>query len=547
MWLAGTAILRYNDIEEANSMSKVALESRVLRFIHQHGLIGRGQTVVVAVSGGPDSVCLLHILAGWHREAGVELHIAHLDHQLRGAESQAEAEYVSALADSLGIHATIDSRDVAAYRAERNCSLEEAARELRYEFLAGVAQQVGAHRIALGHTRDDQVETILMHILRGAGTAGLSGLVPCAPLPSPHLSSRVPMGSGRSNPLLIRPLLDITREETARYCQEHGLDPRADSSNLSLSLLRNRLRLQLLPLLRQYNPSVDQALLRLADIAGEDNAFIEHQASAMWQQMARQEDDAVRLNRRQLAALPAALQRRLLRAAMARVQRDVRDIQATHIEAARALLHKPAGKEVCLPHGLVCQGGYEDLVITRDHRGRGDLPSVIVGQAKQSRPEGLASPPLAGESRLTVPGQTLLPGWRVTAAVLPRRSDERHSRASTSGPWQPSPAVTGHTTESRPKDSNPFVAYLDLQKAGNDLSVRPRRTGDRFQPLGMSEAKKLQDFMVDAKIPRSHRPHVPIVCSPQHIIWIVGWRIDDRVKVTAATREVLRLEFVRQE
>jgi tRNA(Ile)-lysidine synthase len=288
-------------------MNKIKLESKVTDFIQRYNLIPPEETVVVGVSGGADSVCLLHILAKWQKGLQIKLHVAHLDHQLRGVESEADAKYVSSLAGSFGIPITIDRQDVAAYRVERNFSVEEAARELRYAFLARVAREVGANRIAIGHTRDDQVETILMHILRGTGITGLCGLAPCSPMvydrqemswPASPLSLR----AKRSNLLVIRPLLDITREETASYCQEHQLDPHIDSSNRSFSFFRNRLRLQLLPLLRQYNPSVDQALLRLADIAKEDNAFVEQQASELWDEVARQENNTIYMDRKQIAS-----------------------------------------------------------------------------------------------------------------------------------------------------------------------------------------------------------------------------------------------------
>ena len=241
-------------------MKMVKLESRVKDFIQRHKLISPGGRIVVAVSGGADSVCLLHVLARCQAELDIKLYVAHLNHQLRGAESEADAKYVADLAARLDVPITVGKRDVAAYKAERGCSIEEAARELRYDFLARVADDVGADRVAIGHTRDDRVETILMHILRGTGTSGLRGLEPCSPMPC---KSRQP--SAISHQVwAIRPLLDVTREGTMNYCQEHQLAPRIDSSNLSLSFFRNRCRLELLPLLREYNPNVDQALLRLA-------------------------------------------------------------------------------------------------------------------------------------------------------------------------------------------------------------------------------------------------------------------------------------------
>jgi len=512
-------------------MNKIKLESKVIDFIQRYSLISHKEIVVVGVSGGADSVCLLHVLAKWRKELGIKLHVAHLNHQLRGVESEADAKYVSNLAGSLGIPISIDRQDVAAYRTERNCSIEEAARELRYAFLARVAGEVGAHRIAIGHTRDDQVETILMHILRGTGITGLCGLAPCSPmaydsqgmsLPASSLSLRaspLSLRAKRSNLLVIRPLLDIIREETTNYCQEHQLAPRIDSSNLSLSFFRNRLRLQLLPLLRQYNPSVDQALLRLADIAKEDSALIEQQASGLWDEVARQENNAIYLDKKQIASLSIALQRQLLRAAVTRLAGDARDIEASHIEAARSLLNKPASKRISLPHGLICHGGYNEL--------------VIASTAKQSQLPPCPFPPLPGEFPLKVPGKTVSSGWKVIASIV-------RGRAA-------SPSSLGALGTSEGTCQSNLVADFDLHKTGTDLFVRQRRPGDRFQPLGMSMPKKLYEFMVDSKIPRSWRSHIPIVCSPQQIIWVVGWRIDDRVKTTEASKEILRLEFIKSE
>jgi tRNA(Ile)-lysidine synthase len=499
-------------------MNKIKLESKVIDFIQRCSLISPEEIVVVGVSGGADSVCLLHVLAKWRKGLGIKLHIAHLNHQLRGVESEADAEYVSNLAGSLGIPITIDRQDVAAYRTERNCSIEEAARELRYAFLARVAREVGANRIAIGHTRDDQVETILMHILRGTGITGLCGLAPRSPMAYDRQGISWP--AKQSNLLVIRPLLDITREETTSYCQEHQLAPRIDSSNLSPSFFRNRLRLQLLPLLRQYNPSVDQALLRLADIAKEDSALIEQQASGLWDEVARQENNTIYLDKKQIASLPIALQRQLLRAAVTKLAGDTRDIEASHIEAARSLLDKPVGKRISLPHGFICKGGYDEI--------------VIVSTAKQSQLPPCPFPPLPGEFPLKVPGKTVFPGWNVIASIVVRERvaslSSRSVLSTSEGTYQ----------------SN-LVADFDFHKAGTELFVRQRRPGDRFQPLGMSMPKKLYEFMVDAKIPRSWRGHIPIVCSPQQIIWVVGWRIDDRVKTTEASKEILRLEFIKSE
>jgi tRNA(Ile)-lysidine synthase len=504
-------------------MNKIKLELKVIDFIQRHSLISPGETVIIGVSGGADSVCLLHVLAKWQKEPRIRLHVAHLNHQLRGMESEADAKYVSDLADSLSIPITIDRQDVAAYRTERNCSIEEAARELRYAFLGRVAREIGANRIAIGHTRDDHVETILMHILRGTGITGLCGLISCSPMAYERLVMSSP--ANQSTLLVIRPLLDITREETTNYCREHQLDPRIDSSNHSLSFFRNRLRLQLLPLLRQYNPSIDQALLRLADIAREDNAFIEQQAFGLWEAVARQENNAIYLDKKQVVSLPIALQRQLLRVAVAKLAGDTRDIESSHVEAARNLLNKQVGKKLSLPHGFICEVGYNEFVITR-------FPLGIASTAEQYQLSSVCPfPPLPGEFYIKVPGKTVLPRWKVVASIVGKQVNSQSMRDTLS----PSKRIC---------QSN-LVADFDLYKTGTELFVRQRRSGDKFQPLGMNVPKKLQDFMVDTKIPRSWRDHIPIVCSPQQIIWVVGWRIDGRVNTTEASKEILRLEFIK--
>ncbi len=462
----------------------------MLHFIKEHHLVSGQHHLVVAVSGGQDSVCLLHVLVKLQDELDIKLHIAHLNHQLRGAESEADAEYVAQLARQLGIPATIEQRDVKSYQARQRISLEEAAREVRYSFLEEVAESVRASRVAAGHTTDDQAETILMHLIRGTGTRGLRGLQP---------SSRRQSSGGSIT--IIRPLLQVRRQETADYCQHHQLIPRIDASNLSLSPLRNRIRHQLLPQLESYNPRVVEALLRTARIAGEDLAFLDKESRRLWDSIAQRQGDTIILDKGRFLESPPALQRHLLRAAIEELLGNLKDIETRHIEEIMAALTKPAGKRFSLPGGLVFTIEYNRYLLG-------------------SEPAALAPLPLLrGEFTLKVPGDTLLPGWRVAATIIER-------------------------AEMTDKGDD-FTACFDLNKVGGKVLVRTRQPGDRFQPLGMSQSKKLGEFMIDAKIPRAWRQRVPVVCSSQHILWAVGWRIDDRVKVTENTSQVLRLKFER--
>ncbi|MFC2056345.1 tRNA lysidine(34) synthetase TilS [Chloroflexota bacterium] len=466
------------------------LEQRVLHFIQEHSLVSGQLQLPVAVSGGPDSVCLLHILVRLREELDVKLHVAHLDHKLRGVESEADARYVSQLAHQLGIPATIEARDVKDYQARQRISLEEAAREVRYTFLAEVAKSVGANCVAVGHTTDDHIETILMHLIRGTGTRGLRGLQP---------DSR--WQSSESSLMIIRPLLQVNRQETADYCYRYELEPRIDASNLLLSPLRNRIRHQLLPILKSYNPRVAKALLRTAHIVGDDLAVLDKEVARLWGSIARKQGDIVVLDKEKFLEIPPALQRYLLRSAIEGILGNLKDIEARHIEEIMAALSKPAGKRLNLPRGLVFIIEYNRYLLATETVALSPFPVI------------------SNEFVLKIPGETLFPSWCVKATVIKREQME--------------------------DKENDFTAYLDLDKVGDRTVVRCRQAGDRFQPLGMNQPKKLGEYMIDAKIPRAWRQQIPVVCSPERILWVVGWRIDDRAKVTENTEQVLRLEFER--
>jgi tRNA(Ile)-lysidine synthase len=461
-----------------------SLEERVLGFIREHQLLSGGEKLVVAVSGGADSVCLLHILFDLREELKIKLHIAHLNHQLRGADSDGDAEYVGDLARKLKIPATIEKRDVKGYQKEQRLSLEEAAREVRYRFLAEVARTIGAKRVAAGHTKDDHIETILMHLIRGSGTRGLRGLQPYTL-----------WQSGEESLIIVRPLLEISHQETEGYCRQHKLTPRLDASNLSLSPLRNRVRQQLMPLLESYNPAVAEALLRTGRIADDDITFLDEQVSRLWEKVIRQEGKSLILDKAAFEPLPPALKRYLLRAAVEKLLGSAKDIEMRHIEEMLSLATKTAGKRLNLPGGLTFSVAYDRYLLT---------------------PDLTALSPLKGEFKLNIPGKTSLPGWRVEAAIVGRE-------------------------EMTEKDN--LTAYFDPAKSGEKLTVRARQRGDRFQPLGLAQPKKLGEFMIDAKIPQAWRGRVPLVCSKGEIIWVVGWRLGERPKVSPYAKRVLRLRF----
>jgi tRNA(Ile)-lysidine synthase len=407
--------------------------------------------------------------------------------------------YVSDLARKLNLPATIEKRNVKAYRARHRLSLEEAAREVRYTFLAQVAESVGADRAAVGHTADDHIETILMHLIRGTGTRGLRGLQPSSTWQS----------KGKSF-IVVRPLLEVSRQETADYCRHYKLQPRLDVTNLSFSPLRNRIRLQLLPLLESYNPRVREALLRTARIAADDIAFLDSEAARIWNKVARQQGNVVILDKAKFLKMPSTLKRYILLASIEKLAGNIMDIEMQHIEEIMDALAKPAGRSLNLPRDLTFAIEYDRYLI-------GTEPEPLV-----------PFPILKGEFQLHVPGETSIPGWRIEAAILKGKSKEAEHLQNLN------------------TSLKEFSACFDFDKVGSNIIVRSRRTADRFQPLGMSEFKKLGEFMIDAKIPRTWRQRIPIVCSPQQILWIVGYRIDDRFKVTGGTQRVLCVTITRQ-
>ncbi|MDP6494486.1 MAG: tRNA lysidine(34) synthetase TilS [Dehalococcoidia bacterium] len=463
------------------------LERRVLSYARRHGLLPAGGALVVGVSGGPDSICLLHILTQAGDRLGVDLHAAHLNHGLRGSDAEDDAEYVTRLCHRLGVPAIIERRDVAVGR-RKHSPLEEAAREARYSFFGRVTSSADAEAVAVGHTVDDHLETILMHLIRGAGTRGLRGLEP-----------KSTWRSDRTEVEVVRPLLEVGHGETVEYCRHFDLRPRQDTSNHSPALLRNRIRHELMPLLKGYNPAFSRALQRTASIAGEDLQALEMWAAHLWDDIAHQKAEGLSLDKEKLRSHPPGLQRILLRRALETVRDSPRDIESDHIEAMLGAIHMSAGKSLSLLGGVVLSVGYDCLMLS------------------EGRPPPF--PPLEEEHPLEVPGETRIPGWLVLAEVMEESGTAREQLG------------------------DPLTAHLDLDRSGLPLVVRCRCPGDRFQPLGMAQSKKLQDYMVDARIPRARRDDVPLVCSPYHILWVVGWRLDERVKVTDRTKRILRLLF----
>ena len=467
---------------------------------NDHLLPAQGR-VVVGVSGGADSVCLLHILKQLCAPDGdfpqVSLHVAHLDHEMRGEAGQTDAQFVADLAAQWALACTIGHEDVPALARQERRSLEDAARRARYRFLRQVAQTIGASSIAVAHHADDQVETLVMHWLRGSGLAGLSGMRP------------------RERDI-IRPLLSVNRAAILDYCAYYRLPFREDASNQDRRFLRNRIRHELLPVLEQYNGHLRATLLRNAEVLAEEDDYIEAQLDARWPEVICHEE-ASRLEGSVSAyrRLPLALRRRLVRRLGLHLSGGEISLELRHCEAVDALLLRPAGSgKLHLPGKLSVRRIYDRFLV-----------GALENNAGRSQP-GMLPPEPGSRVPLPIPGEARLPGshWLVRSAVL-------NYQITFPPGYERGDAQRGYM------DLDAVQPYLPL-------SLRSRRPGDRFRTLGLKTEKKLQDVLVNAKIPQAERARLPLVCGADDtILWVAGYQIADQVKLTPETRRALVLEL----
>jgi tRNA(Ile)-lysidine synthase len=477
------------------------IEKKILRTVeHAIGtrrMVEAGDTVLAAVSGGPDSVALVHILLALAPKFSFQVAIAHLNHCLRDDESERDEAFVISLAEQLELPVHVERQEVRRYQKSHRLSLEEAARQVRYRFYHAIAAKYGYKKIALGHHSDDNAELILMYLLRGSGPLGLSGI--------PRVR----------DDKIIRPLIDIKRAEIMDYIAVKGLDHIEDSSNTDSQYLRNKIRNRLIPELKaEYNPNLIDSLNRLALILDAEERWIESLIQLIFEKVIIfEEQGRIGFDISALNQQTIAVRRRLIRKAVLKVKGNLRRIAFAHVEMAVKL----------------AQEGPELGVLDLPDRIRISRQSDVLMMSREPQnPRHLANGPLLSltpdyEYRLAKPGQISIKEAALKirfSEILPEHSSD----------WPPSGDGTG-------------VAYFDMDKIHFPLVIRNFRPGDRFSPLGMTGRQKLKKFFIDHKVSRTERTKCPILLSRNEIIWVVGHRLDNAVKIGSQTRSILKAEL----
>jgi tRNA(Ile)-lysidine synthase len=469
------------------------LTERVCRTIERFGLFSPGARVLVAASGGADSTALVYLLRGLEGRIGIELAgLAHFNHGLRGAAADEDERFCRDLAGRLGLAFDAGRGDVRAAARAGGASIEEAGRRLRYEFLAAARSRAGASHVALGHTRDDQAETVLMNLLRGAGTLGLGGM---------------PVSRGA----FVRPLVECRHAELVEYLNAAGVPFHEDESNRDPRHLRNRIRHEVLPALEKVAPAVREGLGRAAESARADAEYLDRLAAGrLTDLLVGPQAAGLTLDAAGLTGLPLALARRAAGLALRRVSGG-RFVGFDQVERLLALARGEVTGPISLPGARASLG----------RTGRLRL-AVVAGRGQAVEPE--AGPPRTfSGGPLSIPGEVLLGAGRSLSSEL---------RQLSGGSFDAASAARSATT-----------AVVDAARV-SALSVRFRRPGDRFRPLGLGGRKKLQDFFVDRRVPRDGRDLVPLVVDrDDRIVWVAGHAISEEFRVTGRTRAVVILRL----
>jgi tRNA(Ile)-lysidine synthase len=476
------------------------LRKQVAGVIREHNLFRANDRILIGVSGGPDSVALLSLIYNTSRTNPPysEIFIAHLNHSIRGRESDEDEQFVTTLAEKYGVPLITEKRDIVEIARERKISLEEAARDERYKFFENAAEKAGANVIAVGHNADDNAETVLHRIIRGTGITGVSGIRPKRKL--------TPV----STVTLVRPLLFTWRKDIIAYLKEEDLSYRIDSTNIEKDKLRNRIRLELIPHLEEnYNAKIKKSLATLGETALQNSDYLEEKTKALFEDVLVNREtpiETITLDINKLKGSPQILQQMIIKEAIVRLDIPLKKLSNRNYKDILNTLNskKPLANNIVKEYLNVRREGNE----------------LHLSKNKYCAEES----PVFGETEIDAPGVTELVGMNCRVKTEIRE------------------IKNGFLEEFKQNKTN-YEEAIDYDKVSMPLTVRTRKAGDRFQPLGSRGTKKIKDFFIDNKVPVIERDTVPIVTMNGEPIWIVGFRIDDRIRISEETTNLLVVKF----
>ncbi|WP_102834412.1 tRNA lysidine(34) synthetase TilS [Clostridioides difficile] len=455
---------------------------KVLSTINKHNLIQKGDKIVLGLSGGPDSVCLLHVLNRLKKDFNIEIYAAHLNHQIRGIEAQKDALYVSKLCEDMGIIFFVKSINVPKYCENEGLSLEEGARKLRYEMFYEIKDKIKANKIAIGHNLNDQAETVMMRIMRGTGLKGLKGI-----------------DYIRDN-CIIRPILDVERNEIEEYCEAYNLNPRIDKTNLENIYTRNKIRLDLLPYMKDnFNSNVIESIVRMSNSLKSDNDYIEKEAEAKFREVSNiKEKGFVEINLDDFVCLHDAIKVRVLRNSIKHILGDTNFVDQRHIEDIMSLEdNSKVNKMLTLPRNIFVYRKKDSIILTNEE---------IVNEEI--------------EFYYNVPSNGFIKIKELKQIIETQvMSIDRYKSM---------------------KLDNSSKGF-DFNKVKGGIVIRSRRQGDKIK-LAMG-SKKVKDLFIDLKIPREERCKIPIITDSEGIICVGDYKISENYKIDEDTKEVLKINF----
>ena len=464
---------------------------KVLSYIKDNDLIQDGDKVVVALSGGPDSVCLLNILFELKKELNINIVAAHLNHLLRGEDSFKDEEYAIDICNSMGIQCFVKRVDIDSYSKEHKLSSEMAGRSVRYDFFEEILKKEEFNKIATAHNANDQAETILFRLMRGTGLEGLGGIK-----------------VSRDNKI-IRPILCLTREEVEEYINLKNLNPRIDKTNFEKIYNRNKIRLDILPYMKEnFNEDIIQTLNRMSVLIQKDNEFLESLSLSFYNKYCIEHNDYF-IIKKEIFKEEEPIVNRVLRRAVVKYSRSNYDFEMKHIYKIYHLSKNVSGKILDLPNGVYAENIYGDIYIKNKERkiNKNNIKEEIILNKSNI-------------NKNTVEFNNLIIKFSVINNI------ERNN---------------GNLNESN------LIKYFDLDKVNNNILLRSRMNGDKIIPLGMKGSKKLKDIFIDMKIPKEERYNIPVLCFDEKIAWIIGVRTSEEYKLTDKSKNILKVVVRRKE